>query len=77
MPDAPLLRFALRRAAVGVLLVVVVSAIVFAATEVLPGDAARAILGRTATPAAVEELSSQLELHRPPNRRAPSPSSGS
>jgi peptide/nickel transport system permease protein len=69
LPDAPLLRFVLRRVAVGVLLVVVVSAIVFAATEVLPGDAARAILGRTATPAAVEELRATLELDRPPLER--------
>ena len=42
--------YALRRVAAGILLIAVVSALVFAGTQILPGDAASAILGPTATP---------------------------
>jgi peptide/nickel transport system permease protein len=42
-----------------------VSVIVFAATQVLPGDAARAILGRNATPASLAALRAQLHLNQP------------
>jgi len=45
----PLARFLGRRIALGVVSVVVVSMLVFASTQVLPGDAATAILGRSAT----------------------------
>jgi peptide/nickel transport system permease protein len=38
---------------------------VFAATQALPGDPARAILGRTATPASLKALREQLHLDRP------------
>lgn len=43
----------------------VISALIFLATNVLPGDTARAILGRNATPEAVEELRDRLDLDRP------------
>jgi peptide/nickel transport system permease protein len=39
--------------------------LVFAGTEVLPGDAASAVLGKTATPAQVAELRGQMGLDRP------------
>jgi peptide/nickel transport system permease protein len=42
-----------------------VSVIVFAATQALPGDAARAILGRNATPASLLALREQLHLNEP------------
>ncbi len=42
-----------------------VSVVVFAATQALPGDPARAILGRTATPASLKALRDQLHLNRP------------
>jgi peptide/nickel transport system permease protein len=45
----PLLRFVARRVALGLVSVVVVSLLVFISTQVLPGDAATAILGRSAT----------------------------
>ncbi len=42
-----------------------VSIVVFAATQTLPGDAARAILGRTATPDSLAALRKQLHLGQP------------
>ena len=42
-----------RRLAIGVLTLLLVSVVVFVATEVLPGNAAYAILGRNANPARV------------------------
>jgi peptide/nickel transport system permease protein len=57
--------FILRRLLVGVLVLALVSVVVFAATQALPGDPARAILGRTATPASLKELRHQLHLDRP------------
>jgi peptide/nickel transport system permease protein len=58
-------RFVLGRllAAVGTL--VIVSMLIFAATEILPGDPATAALGRDATPQRVERLREQLHLDRP------------
>src|SRR5439155_121708 len=42
-----------------------VSVIVFAATQALPGDPARAFLGRTATPESLKTLREQLNLNQP------------
>lgn len=55
----------IRRSALGVLTLLLISLIVFFATNVLPGDAARAILGRSATPEAVAMLKAQLGMDRP------------
>jgi peptide/nickel transport system permease protein len=60
----PLLRFTVRRVAAGVLTLLVVSVLVFAGTELLPGDAAGAVLGKTATPEALAELRAQMGLDR-------------
>lgn len=49
----------------GVLVLALVSVVVFAATQALPGDPAQAILGRTATPASLKALREQLNLDRP------------
>jgi peptide/nickel transport system permease protein len=43
-------KFLLRRVLLGLLTLLLVSIVVFAATQALPGNAARAILGRNATP---------------------------
>ena len=43
--------------------------LVFAATEVLPGDAASAVLGRSATPEQVDQLRAQMGLDRPAAQR--------
>jgi peptide/nickel transport system permease protein len=61
----PLVRFALRRLAIGVVLLALVSLLVFGATQVLPGDAASAILGRSATPAQKEIYRKELGLDKP------------
>lgn len=54
--------FVARRVLWGLLTLFLVSIVVFAATAVLPGDAARAILGRNATPDALAALRNQLHL---------------
>ena len=60
----PLAAFTIRRILTGLLGLFAVSVIVFAATQVLPGNAAVQILGRNATPQAVAQLSRQLGLDR-------------
>src|SRR5262249_1706395 len=47
----PILSLVWRRTLIGFITLFVVSVVVFAATQVLPGNAAYAILGPTATPA--------------------------
>lgn len=61
----PLVAFTTRRLALAVVTLLLVSVIVFAATQALPGDAAQAILGRGATPDRVVALREQLGLNRP------------
>jgi peptide/nickel transport system permease protein len=57
--------FLLRRILQGLLVLLLVSIVVFAATQALPGDPARAILGRSATPTSLANLREQLHLNRP------------
>ena len=57
--------FVLRRLLLGVVVLFLVSVVVFAATQALPSDPARAILGRTATPASLKALREQLNLDQP------------
>jgi peptide/nickel transport system permease protein len=52
------------RSLIGLVTLFAVSVVVFAATEVLPGNAAYAILGHTATPARLRALEVQLHLNR-------------
>jgi peptide/nickel transport system permease protein len=61
--------FTVRRVAAGILTLLVVSVLVFAGTEILPGDAAGAVLGKTATPEALAELRAQMGLDQPAPRR--------
>ena len=62
----PLLKLILIRVGLGVLTLFLVSVVVFAATQALPGDAARAILGRDATnKARYDALRQQLGLDKP------------
>jgi peptide/nickel transport system permease protein len=56
---------AVRRVGWGVVTLLLVSILVFLATQVLPGNAAYAVLQNTATPARVEALSHQLHLDDP------------
>jgi peptide/nickel transport system permease protein len=57
--------FALRRLLLGIVVLILVSFVVFLATQALPGDPARAILGRSATPASLAALRRQLHLNQP------------
>ena len=57
--------FILRRILLGLLTLFFVSIVVFAATQALPGDAARAFLGRNATPQSLAALREQLHLNEP------------
>jgi peptide/nickel transport system permease protein len=64
-PDAhPIARLVRRRLAAGVVTLFLVSVVVFLATEVLPGNAAYAILGRSANPARLHALEDALHLNR-------------
>jgi peptide/nickel transport system permease protein len=58
-----------RRVAAGILTLLVVSVLVFVGTEVLPGDAAGAILGRNATPENLAEVRELMGLDRPAAER--------
>jgi peptide/nickel transport system permease protein len=60
-----LTKLILRRLALGLLTLWLVSLLVFAATLALPGDAAQAILGREATPERLAALRDQLHLDEP------------
>jgi peptide/nickel transport system permease protein len=61
----PLAAYVMRRVGLGVVTLLVISLLIFLATSVLPGDTARVILGRNATPEAVAELRERLDLDRP------------
>jgi peptide/nickel transport system permease protein len=56
--------FVLRRVLLGLVTLFLVSLIVFAATQALPSDPARAFLGRTATPDSLKHLREQLHLNQ-------------
>ena len=58
-------RLAIRRILAGLLTLLAVSALVFIGTEFLPGDAASAVLGRTAQPEQLEEVRELMGLDRP------------
>jgi peptide/nickel transport system permease protein len=57
--------FVVRRILLGLLTLLLVSIVVFGATQALPGDPARAFLGRNATPESLATLRHQLHLNRP------------
>jgi len=58
----PVADLVLRRTIIGCLTLIAVSALIFGATQVLPGNAATALLGRNATPAKVASLTEELRL---------------
>src|SRR5215469_16344757 len=60
----PIANLVLRRLAIGLLTLLVVSVVVFLATQVLPGNAAFAVLGRGANPTRLHALERQLHLNR-------------
>lgn len=54
-----------RRALLGILTIILIAVIVYFATTVLPGDAATAILGQSATPARIAQVRHELGLEQP------------
>lgn len=64
-----MLRTVFSRLALGVLTLLAVSVLIFAATEVLPGDVASAVLGQGATTETLEVFRRELGLDRPATTR--------
>lgn len=58
----PALTFLLRRVVAGIVTLLVVSFLVFVATNALPGNVAQVVLGKDATPTALATLERQLDL---------------
>ncbi|RWE22329.1 MAG: ABC transporter permease [Mesorhizobium sp.] len=54
-----------QRIALGIVLLLAVSVLIFAGTQILPGDVAQAILGQSATPESLANLREQLGLNDP------------
>lgn len=61
----PLVKLIAQRIALGVLLLLAVSVLIFAGTQILPGDVAQSILGQSATPQALANLREELGLNNP------------
>jgi peptide/nickel transport system permease protein len=60
----PIRHLIVRRVVAGLVTLLVVSVVVFLATQVLPGNAAFAVLGRSANPVRLHALERQLHLDR-------------
>jgi peptide/nickel transport system permease protein len=65
LANHPIARFLIRRVALGALLVIAVSFLVFLATNLLPGNAARVMLGGRASEAQVAVVQRELGLDQP------------
>jgi peptide/nickel transport system permease protein len=61
----PIRDLLIKRSLIGILTLVLVSILVFVATQTLPGNAASAVLQNTATPQRLAALEKQLGLNRP------------
>jgi peptide/nickel transport system permease protein len=61
----PITSMIIRRGLVGVFTIILIAIIVYAATTIIPGDAATAILGNQATPNRIEKLRLELGLDEP------------
>lgn len=64
MKHGSLTRLILSRIASGLVTLFIVSVLVFAGTEILPGDIAEAVLGQQATPESVAAIRNELGLDR-------------
>ena len=61
----PILKLDAQRLSLGILLLFAASALLFGLTEILPGDAAQAQLGQSATPENLANLREEMGLNRP------------
>jgi peptide/nickel transport system permease protein len=66
LADSVILRTIVRRLLLGILTLFLVSVVVFAATQLLPSDAARAVLGRDATPGRLAAFRREFHLDESP-----------
>jgi len=62
----PVVKLVAERLAIGVLLLVAVSALIFLGVNMLPGDVAQSILGQSATAESLANLREELGLNQPP-----------
>ena len=62
---SPILKLVAQRVALGLLLLLAVSVLIFAGTQILPGDVAQSILGQSATPLALANLRAEMGLNDP------------
>lgn len=62
----PVLKLVAQRVALGLLLLLAASVLIFVGTEILPGDVAQAVLGQGATEQALTNMRAQMGLDRPP-----------
>ncbi|MGB5560560.1 MAG: ABC transporter permease [Paracoccaceae bacterium] len=60
-----ILKLVAQRVALGLLLLLACSVLIFAGTQILPGDVAQSILGQSATPTALANLREELGLNDP------------
>lgn len=65
----PVLTLVVQRIALGLLLLLATSVLIFVGTQILPGDVAQSILGQSATPETLANLREQLGLNVPPVTR--------
>ncbi|MDE3029619.1 MAG: ABC transporter permease, partial [Paracoccaceae bacterium] len=61
----PVLTLITQRIALGIMLLLAASVLIFVGTQILPGDVAQAILGQSATPVALANLRKALGLNDP------------
>jgi len=64
-----MLSLVIRRLLTGLVTLWLVSVLIFAGTEILPGDVASAILGQERTPEALQAIRKNLALDQPPTTR--------
>ena len=61
----PILKLVIQRLALGLLLLLAASVLIFVGTQILPGDVAQAVLGQNATPEALANMRASLGLDQP------------
>ena len=67
--SSPILKLVTQRIALGFVLLLAVSVLIFVGTQILPGDVAQSILGQAATPESLANLREQLGLNDPAHVR--------
>ncbi|MER8748030.1 ABC transporter permease [Mesorhizobium sp. M1050] len=63
--SSPITKLIAQRVALGIILLFAVSVLIFAGTQILPGDVAQSILGQAATPVALANLRQEMGLNDP------------